>query len=99
MEKPIDIIREARHLTLPKHHDVSYIRYQFKAPGISYDYSTRKRVSTFDDLLLTTGLGPRTLQSLTLVSEVIYGTPSRFSDPAGFPLLMVVKMAILFLYL
>ena len=30
------------------------------------------------------GVGPRTLQSLTLVSEVIYGTPSRFADPARF---------------
>jgi hypothetical protein len=30
------------------------------------------------------GLGPRTLQSLALVSEVIYGTPSRFTDPARF---------------
>ena len=38
----------------------------------------------FEELLLTKGLGPRTLQSLTLVSEVIYGTPSRFTDPARF---------------
>ena len=38
----------------------------------------------FESLLLLQGLGPRTLQSLTLVSEVIYGTPSRFSDPARF---------------
>ena len=38
----------------------------------------------FENLLLLEGLGPRTLQSLTLVSEVIYGTPSRFSDPARF---------------
>ena len=38
----------------------------------------------FESLLLTKGLGPRTLQSLTLVSEVIYGTPSRFTDPARF---------------
>jgi uncharacterized protein len=29
-------------------------------------------------------LGPRTLQSMALVSEVIYGTPSRFKDPARF---------------
>jgi len=29
-------------------------------------------------------LGPRTLQSLALVSEVIYGTPIRFNDPARF---------------
>jgi uncharacterized protein len=34
--------------------------------------------------LLLKGLGPRTLQSLALVSEVIHGTPSRFTDPARF---------------
>jgi hypothetical protein len=34
--------------------------------------------------LLMQGLGPRTLQSLALVSEVIHGTPSRFKDPARF---------------
>lgn len=34
--------------------------------------------------LLLEGVGPRTVQSLTLVSEVIYGTPSRFTDPARF---------------
>ena len=38
----------------------------------------------FEELLLIKGLGPRTLQSLTLVSEVIHGTPSRFTDPARF---------------
>ena len=30
------------------------------------------------------GLGPRTLQSLALVSEVIHGTPTRFTDPARY---------------
>ena len=30
------------------------------------------------------GVGPRTVQSLTLVSEVVHGTPSRFKDPARF---------------
>jgi hypothetical protein len=29
-------------------------------------------------------VGPRTLQSLALVSEVIHGTPVRFKDPARF---------------
>ena len=29
-------------------------------------------------------LGPRTLQTLALVAEVIHGTPVRFSDPARF---------------
>jgi hypothetical protein len=43
-----------------------------------------KQPVDFESLLLLEGLGPRTLQSLTLVSEVIHGTPSRFSDPARF---------------
>jgi len=35
-------------------------------------------------LLLLERLGPRTLQSLGLIAEVIHGTPSRFDDPARF---------------
>ena len=35
-------------------------------------------------MLLLEGAGPRTIQSLTLVSEIIYGTPSRFTDPARY---------------
>jgi hypothetical protein len=35
-------------------------------------------------LLLVEGLGPRTLQSLALVAEVIRGAPSPFSDLARF---------------
>ena len=38
----------------------------------------------FEELLLLQGVGPRTIQSLALVSEVIHGTPSRFKDPARF---------------
>ena len=30
------------------------------------------------------GVGPRTIKSLALVSEVIHGDPSRFDDPARF---------------
>jgi hypothetical protein len=38
----------------------------------------------FEDLLMTPGLGARTLESLALVSEVIHGAPCRFTDPARF---------------
>jgi uncharacterized protein len=34
--------------------------------------------------LLLENLGPRTLQSLALVAEVVHGAPSRFTDPARF---------------
>ena len=38
----------------------------------------------FAELLLLEQLGPRTLQSLALVAEVVHGTPTRFDDPARF---------------
>jgi hypothetical protein len=43
-----------------------------------------EQLHDFASLLLLEGLGPRTLQSLALIAEVIHGTPSRFSDPARF---------------
>ena len=38
----------------------------------------------FPELLLTPCIGGRTLFALSLVAEVVYGAPSRFSDPARF---------------
>jgi len=38
----------------------------------------------FASLLLLENLGPRTLQSLALIAEVVHGAPTRFSDPARF---------------
>jgi hypothetical protein len=38
----------------------------------------------FASLLLVEQLGPRTLQSLALIAEVVHGTPTRFEDPARF---------------
>jgi hypothetical protein len=38
----------------------------------------------FASLLLLEKLGPRTLQSLALIAEVVHGAPVRFSDPARF---------------
>nr|MBC8452502.1 DUF763 domain-containing protein [Spirochaetota bacterium] len=43
-----------------------------------------KQFSSFTEALLLNGVGPRTMQSLALVSEVVYGKPNRFSDPARF---------------
>ncbi|MEW6269847.1 MAG: DUF763 domain-containing protein, partial [Thermodesulfobacteriota bacterium] len=40
----------------------------------------------FADLLLTPGVGARTVLALALAAEVIHGTPCRFSDPARFSL-------------
>jgi hypothetical protein len=74
------------HLIMPAHHDVR-----------SGDVFTRRLHGTlaaaaergpldFPELLLTPGVGARTVQSLAMVAEVVYGAPYRFRDPARFSL-------------
>ena len=75
---------ELPHLVMPAHHDVR-----------SSDVFTRRLHGTlaaaaergpldFPELLLTPGVGARTVQSLAMVAEVVHGAPCRFSDPARF---------------
>jgi uncharacterized protein len=40
----------------------------------------------FPELLLTPGVGARTVRSLAMVAEVMHGAPYRFRDPARFSL-------------
>ena len=44
----------------------------------------QRELRDFASLLLVEQLGPRTLQSLALIAEVVHGTPTRFDDPARF---------------
>jgi hypothetical protein len=82
--KPEELLLEARRLILPTHHGVQAKDVDLKRLGSILWLAHEQRPPGFEDLLLLEGLGPRTLQSLALVSEVIYGTPSRFKDPARF---------------
>jgi hypothetical protein len=74
------------HLVMPAHHEVR-----------SSDVFTRRLHGTlaaaaergprdFPELLLTPGVGARTVQSLAMVAEVVHGAPYRFRDPARFSL-------------
>lgn len=83
-DRPEKMIAEINKLVMPDHHDVRAKDVDLKRLGAILWLAHEKRPADFEDLLLLEGLGPRTLQSLTLVSEVIYGTPSRFKDPARF---------------
>ncbi|MEM6719389.1 MAG: DUF763 domain-containing protein [Bacteroidota bacterium] len=83
-ENPNAIIKELPHLLMPSYCDVKAKDIDIKRLGSILWLAQEMETKTFEDLLLLKGLGPRTLQSLTLVSELLYGTPSRFSDPARF---------------
>lgn len=78
------LIKNDRSLVMPSHHEIRAEDVDLKRLGAVLATAYESENTDFESLLLTPGLGPRTLQSLTLVSEVIYGTPSRFTDPARF---------------
>lgn len=73
-----------RHLKLPAHHDVQAADVDLKRLGAVLAVAYERDLHDFAELLLLEKLGPRTLQSLALVAEVIHGAPSRFNDPARF---------------
>lgn len=83
-ENSIYEINRQRTITMPAHHDVKAEYVNLKRLGAVLATAYEAEPKDFESLLLTQGLGPRTIQSLTLVSEIIYGTPSRFEDPARF---------------
>ena len=83
-QHPDKILGEIPHMKLPTYCDIKEKDVDLKRLGSILWLAQENEVQQFEDLLLLHGLGPRTLQSLTLVSEVIHGTPSRFSDPARF---------------
>lgn len=83
-ENPEKMLAEIKHLILPNYCDLKAKDVDLKRLGSILWLAQETETQNFEDLLLLKGLGPRTLQSLALVSEVIHGTSSRFSDPARF---------------
>jgi uncharacterized protein len=81
---PDDNLEHIRRLVMPAHHDVRSDNVDLHRLGAVLALAHERELSDFASLLLVEGLGPRTLQSLALVAEVIHGAPTRFSDPARF---------------
>jgi uncharacterized protein len=74
------------HLTLPAHHDVRAEDVHLRRLHGNLAAAAERGPTDFPDLLLTPGVGARTVRALALVAEVVHGAPCRFSDPARFSL-------------
>jgi hypothetical protein len=83
-EHPETTLAEVRRLVLPRHHDVRAHDVDLQRLGAVLAMAYEREFRDFASLLLLENLGPRTLQSLALVAEVVHGAPARFSDPARF---------------
>ena len=74
------------HLTLPDRHDVRRQDVSMKRLGGAILAASERAPEHYEELLLTPGVGARTVLSLAMVAEVVHGTPSRFDDPARYSL-------------
>jgi uncharacterized protein len=81
---PDATLRDVRQLVMPRHHDVRPEDVDLKRLGAVLAVAYERDLKSFADLLLVEKLGPRTLQTLAMVAEVVHGAPIRFSDPARF---------------
>ena len=83
-EKPETTLRETARLVMPAHHEVRASNVDLKRLGAVLAAAYQREFRDFASLLLLENLGPRTLQSLALIAEVVHGAPTRFADPARF---------------
>lgn len=74
------------HLQMPARHDVRASDVVLKRLHGVLAAAADRGPKDFADLLLTPGVGERTVAALALVAEVLHGAPSRFSDPARYSL-------------
>jgi hypothetical protein len=74
------------HLVMPAHHDVRPKDVIARRLHGTLAAAADRGPEDFADLLLTPGVGARTVQSLAMVAEVVHGAPYRFADPARFSL-------------
>src|SRR4051812_6273278 len=72
------------HLIMPDHHDVRSGDVIARRLAGSLAAAAERGPKDFPDLLLTPGVGARTVRALAMVAEVMHGAPCRFTDPARF---------------
>jgi uncharacterized protein len=74
------------HLVMPAHHDVRAGDVHARRLHGNLAAAAERAPKDFSELLLTPGVGARTVKALAMVAEVVHGAPCRFSDPARFSL-------------
>jgi hypothetical protein len=72
------------HLVMPAHHDVRASDVHLRRLHANLAAAADRAPADFSELLLTPGVGQRTVRALALVAEVVHGAPCRFADPARF---------------
>jgi hypothetical protein len=69
---------------MPAHHDVRASDVMVRRLHGNLAAAADRGPADFSELLLTPGVGARTVRALAMVAEVVHGAPYRFADPARF---------------
>jgi len=72
------------HLQMPAHHEVRPSDVLVRRLHATLAAAADRGPADYAELLLTPGVGARTVQALAMVAEVVHGAPYRFTDPARF---------------
>jgi len=82
-QEVLDAYRQAE-IHMGNYHEVRNQDVNLKRLGAVLALAHGEGVDQFEDLVMFKGVGPRTLRSLALTSELIHGDATRFEDPARF---------------
>jgi hypothetical protein len=74
------------YLVMPAHHDVRASDVITRRLHGNLAAAAERGPADFSELLLTPGVGARTVRALAMVAEVVHGAPCRFTDPGRFSL-------------
>jgi hypothetical protein len=83
-EAPAPVTLPLPHLQMPLREEVTRDDVLLRRLHGTLAAAAEQGPKDFSELLLTPGVGARTVAALASVAEVIHGSPSRFTDPARF---------------
>ncbi len=83
-EKIIQELKKLKTLSLPSHHEVSVKDLHPESIEKVLLKTYEAKAKDFESLLGMAGVGAKTLRALALISEITYGTPASWKDPAKF---------------
>ncbi len=86
-EKPDKLIAELKRLPeleLPRRHQVLLSDVHPERLSTVFEKTYDRQAEDFESLLGMPGVGAKTLRALSLLSEILYGAPPSFRDPARF---------------
>jgi hypothetical protein len=83
-QKNIAKMEKVQILEIPKRHEVTLSDIDPRTLYRTLLTTYEKQPENFEKLLGLKGVGPKTMRALSLISEIIYGKPPSYRDPARF---------------